>query len=133
MSRLMEMVQDAGTIAILGHIRPDGDCVGSCLAMCNYLLEQYPEKAVQIYLEKPADKFRYLKHFDSISQDAQAGQVYDLCICLDSGDKSRLGDFVGYLEQAKHSICLDHHVTNPGYAQENVILADAMLDRKSVV
>lgn len=125
MSRLMEMVQDAGTIAILGHIRPDGDCVGSCLAICNYLLEQYPEKTVQVYLERPADKFSYLKHFDTISQDAQAGQVYDLCICLDSGDKSRLGDFVGYLEQAKHSICLDHHVTNPGYAQENVILADA--------
>ena len=60
MSRLMEMVQDAGTIAILGHIRPDGDCVGSCLAMCNYLLEQYPDKTVQVYLEKPADKYQAL-------------------------------------------------------------------------
>ena len=125
MSRLMEMAREADTIAILGHTRPDGDCVGSCLAVCNYLLEQYPEKTVQVYLEKPADKFCYLKRFDTISQDAQAGQDYDLCICLDSGDKTRLGSFLGYLDRAKHSICLDHHVTNRGYAEENVVLADA--------
>ena len=125
MSRLMEMARNAEHIAILGHVRPDGDCVGSCLAVCNYLLEQYPEKTVQVYLEKPADKFRYLKGFDRISQDTEIETVYDLCICLDSGDKTRLGDFTKYLEQAKHSICLDHHVTNHGYAEENVVIADA--------
>lgn len=125
MSRLIEMAQNAERIAILGHVRPDGDCVGSCLAVCNYLLEQYPEKTVQVYLEKPADKFRYLKNFDSISQERQTGLVYDLCICLDSGDKTRLGDFMEYLDLARQSICLDHHVTNRGYADENVVLADA--------
>ncbi len=124
MSRLMEMAQQANSIAILGHIRPDGDCVGSCLAICNYLLEQYPEKTVQVYLEKPADKFSYLKGFEAISQDAQAEQVYSLCICLDSGDKTRLGEFTRYFDQAKASICIDHHVTNCGYAQENVVQAD---------
>lgn len=125
MSRLTEMAQCAQTIAILGHVRPDGDCIGSCLAACNYLLEQYPEKTVQVYLEKPADKFSYLKYFDTISQDAGSETAYDLCICLDSADKARLGDFAGYLEQAKQSICLDHHVTNRGYAQENIICPDA--------
>ncbi len=125
MSRLMEMAQNAQTIAILGHVRPDGDCVGSCLAACNYLLEQYPDKTVQVYLEKPADKFSYLKRFDTISQDAGSGKIYDLCICLDSGDKTRLGDFQGYMDQAGHSICLDHHVTNRGYAEENIVYAEA--------
>ena len=125
MSRLMEMAQAAEKIAILGHVRPDGDCVGSCLAVCNYLLEQYPEKTVQVYLEKPADKFSYLKYFDTISQDAKTGIIYDLCICLDSGDKTRLGDFAMYFDQAEHSICLDHHITNTGYGEENVVLADA--------
>lgn len=125
MSRLMEMAQRAQTIVILGHVRPDGDCIGSCLAACNYLLEQYPDKTVQVYLEKPADKFSYLKRFDTISQDAQSGVVYDLCICLDSGDKTRLGDFQGYMDQAEHSICLDHHVTNQGYAEENIVYPNA--------
>lgn len=123
MSKLTEMVQDAATIVILGHVRPDGDCVGSCLAVCNYLREQYPEKTVQVYLEKPPVKFGYLKYFEDISQDAASGRTYDLCICLDSGDRERLGEYVVYLDTAKTSICLDHHITNVGYAQENFVMA----------
>ena len=125
MNRLLELAQAAGSIAILGHERPDGDCVGSCLAVWNYLEELYPEKVIQVYLDKPPVKFNYLKHFDSISQDAQTGCVYDLCICLDSGDKARLGAFAVYLDTAQKSLCVDHHITNTGYAQENVVRADA--------
>lgn len=125
MNRLLEMAKNAGSIAILGHVRPDGDCVGSCLAVWNYLKEQYPEKMIQVYLENPPKKFNYLKQFDLISQDAETGKTYDLCICLDSGDKSRLGDFAVYLDTAKESICLDHHITNKGYAGENFIFPNA--------
>lgn len=125
MSRLLELVQEADSIVILGHVRPDGDCVGSCLAVWNYLEEQYPEKKVQVCLEKPPVKFQYLKHFDSIIQEVQDGICYDLCICLDSGGRDRLGAFAVYLDTAKRSICLDHHITNTGYAQENVVRADA--------
>ena len=122
MSRLIEMIETAETIAGLGHIHPDGDCVGSCLAVCNYIREQYPEKVVQVYLEKPPVKFNYLKYFDEICQDAHTGKTYDLCICLDSAALDRLGEFAAYLDSAQASICLDHHVTNSGYAQENFVL-----------
>lgn len=124
MSVLMDMAEQAGTIAITGHVRPDGDCVGSCLAAYNYLTEQYPEKTIAVYLEKPPVKFGYLKNFDCISQNGQSGVVYDLCICLDSGDRERLGDNLVYLDTAAHSICLDHHITNKGFAEVNVICAD---------
>ena len=122
MSRLIEMIETAETIAVLGHIHPDGDCVGSCLAVCNYIREQFPEKVVQVYLEKPPVKFNYLKYFDEICQDAHTGKTYDLCICLDSAALDRLGEFAAYLDSAQASICLDHHVTNSGYAQENFVL-----------
>ena len=122
MSRLIEMIETDETIAVLGHIHPDGDCVGSCLAVCNYIREQYPEKVVQVYLEKPPVKFNYLKYFDEICQDAHTGKTYDLCICLDSAALDRLGEFAAYLDSAQASICLDHHVTNSGYAQENFVL-----------
>lgn len=124
-NRLLQMVEEAKTIAVLGHIRPDGDCIGSCLAVCNYLKEQYPEKNVQVYLEKPPVKFSYLDYFDQISQNPAEDVIYDLCICLDSADKERLGAFVRYLDTAAHSICLDHHITNRGYCEENVVLPDA--------
>lgn len=125
MSILTDMVRAAKQIAILGHVRPDGDCVGSCLAVYNYLCEQYPDKTVQVYLEKPPVKFSYLKGFDTISQNSGTGMIYDLCICLDASDKERLGDFAVYLEHARHSICLDHHITNRGYCEDNEVFADA--------
>ena len=53
--KLMELAEAAGTIAIVGHVRPDGDCVGSCLAVCNYITEQYPENRATL---KIADRFR---------------------------------------------------------------------------
>lgn len=125
MSILLAMAQRADTIAILGHIRPDGDCIGSCLAVLNYLREQYPDKKVQVYLEKPDLKFDYLSYFDTISQELDNQLSYDLCICLDCSDAARMGDFVCYLEGAGESLCLDHHITNRGYAQENIIKPDA--------
>lgn len=124
MSILLRMAERAETIAVLGHVRPDGDCIGSCLAVYNYLVEHYPQKKVQVYLEKPSPKFNYLVGFDSISQELDPQLHYDLCICLDSGDAERLGENAVYLEHAKESICLDHHITNQGYAQENIIRAD---------
>jgi len=123
MSILIKMVEQAQTVAILGHVRPDGDCIGSALGLLNYLQEQYPQKTIQVYLEKPAKKFSYLLHFDSISQELDPELVYDLCICLDSGDVERLGPYAVYLEHAKESICLDHHITNGGFAKVNVVEA----------
>ena len=89
------------------------------------LKEQYPEKTVQVYLEKPPVKFSYLDYFDQISQNPAEDVIYDLCICLDSADKERLGAFGRYLETAAHSICLDHHITNRGYCEENAVVPDA--------
>jgi len=123
MSILIKMVEQAQTVAILGHVRPDGDCIGSALGLLNYLQEQYPQKTIQVYLEKPAKKFSYLLHFDSISQELDSELVYDLCICLDSGDVERLGPYAVYLEHAKESICLDHHITNGGFAKVNIVEA----------
>ena len=123
--KLMEMVEAAGTIAIAGHVRPDGDCVGSCLAVCNYITEQHPEKTVDVYLETPPVKFSYLKQFERISSDSNTGKQYELCICLDSGDRERLGNNVVYLDTAKTSICIDHHITNKGYAASNFVNASA--------
>ena len=120
--KLMELAEAAGNIAIVGHVRPDGDCVGSCLAVCNYITEQYPEKTVDVYLETPPAKFSYLKQFERICSDPDTGNQYDLCICLDSAALDRLGEFAAYLDSAQASICLDHHVTNSGYAQENFVL-----------
>lgn len=51
MGILTDVLKDKKTVAILGHVNPDGDCIGSCLAMYNYLTENYGELRVSVYLE----------------------------------------------------------------------------------
>ncbi|MEY8355017.1 DHH family phosphoesterase [Lachnospiraceae bacterium 54-53] len=125
MSFLDTMLKDVKTVAILGHVRPDGDCVGSCLAVCNYLEEQHPEIEAVVYLEPPSLKFGYLKNFDRIVSDFSEDKRYDLCICLDSSDTLRFGEAVKYLKAAGKSLCVDHHITNLKYAGENIVQAKA--------
>lgn len=125
MSRILEsMLDGVKSVAILGHIRPDGDCLGSTLGLYNYLGNKYPGIHARVYLEEAAEKFAYLKGFDEIRHEPD-DRVYDLCVCLDSGDMGRLGKFSCYFERARDSICLDHHVTNTRYASANLVVADA--------
>ncbi|MDK2965498.1 DHH family phosphoesterase [Lacrimispora sp.] len=125
MSFLEAFLKDVKNVAILGHVRPDGDCVGSCLAVYNYLEENCPEIDAVVYLEKPSVKFAYLKNIDRIVSDFGTDQSYDLCICLDSSDTLRFGEAVKYLNAAKKSLCVDHHITNTGYGTENVVKGEA--------
>lgn len=124
MTKLETMIDQAGSIVILGHVNPDGDCVGSCLAVYNYIKEYDSTKRVAVRLERAPLKFHYLAGFDLIKTEA-GEETYDLCICLDSSDEERLGGFKSCLERSARSICIDHHITNRGYAQENVIDSNA--------
>ncbi|MCI5653613.1 MAG: bifunctional oligoribonuclease/PAP phosphatase NrnA [Lachnospiraceae bacterium] len=120
MTKLETMIDQAGKIVILGHMNPDGDCVSSCLAVYNYIKEWDSTKAVTVRLGRAPSKFSYLSGFDAIETEA-GEEAYDLCICLDSSDEERLGDFKSCFDRSAKTICIDHHITNRGYAQENVI------------
>ena len=117
LTRIDDILGTAKTAAILGHVRPDGDCVGSCLGLKNYLELSHPKLRVQVYLEDFPNSFRFLKGAEEISHDADDGTVYDLCIVLDAGDKERIGDFSNYFDSAAATACIDHHITNSGFAQ----------------
>ena len=56
--KIIEELRDAKTIGIGGHIRPDGDCVGSVMGLYLYLKKELPEAQIDVYLERPADIFR---------------------------------------------------------------------------
>lgn len=125
MIRLKDELANVKTVAIAGHIRPDGDCVGSCLGVWNYLREQYPEIEADVYLEQVVPKFRFLNGADQVKTDCSGEKTYDLFLSLDASDKERLGAAVKYLDTAKHTVCIDHHITNGGFAEVNWIVADA--------
>jgi len=125
MIRLDNKLKGVTSVGISGHIRPDGDCVGSTLAVYNYIMTYYPQIEVKLYLEAIPDVFAFLSNADAICQDFSEDKCYDLFIVLDCGDKTRLGDTAKYYDLAKHTLCIDHHVSNQSFAEENYIVPDA--------
>lgn len=125
MTNLATQLAGVTTVAIGGHIRPDGDCVGSCLATYNYIKEYYPQIEVVLYLEPIPNIFKFLKNASEIVSDFEADKVYDLFIAQDCGDAARLGGAAKYFESAKKTICIDHHVSNNSFADENYIFPKA--------
>ena len=61
---ILDEIKEAGTIGISGHIRPDGDCVGSVMGLYLYLKKELPEAEVDVYLEKPADIFNCISQIE---------------------------------------------------------------------
>ncbi|WP_347559681.1 DHH family phosphoesterase [Clostridium sp. AM58-1XD] len=102
MGFLENKLQGVKTAVILGHIHPDGDCVGSCLGLYNYIKDQYPDVNITIYLEPPAEKFQYMRYFNAIQTEMPENPAQtDLCICLDSGDRERLGTFLPFWREQR--------------------------------
>ena len=120
-------LDNAASVAIAGHVRPDGDCVGSCLAMYNYICDVHPKVSVDLYLEPIPNKFKFLKSAREIQHLSQPVEEkeYDLFIALDCGDMERLGAAARYFETAKSTLCVDHHISNRYFADFNYIFPNA--------
>ena len=118
-------IQNAETIAISGHMNPDGDCIGTTLGLLNYLRENYPQIEAELFLDHPAAKFSYMNDFEKIQTEIVPEKQFDLCITLDASDKERLGEYAVYFDSAAKTLCIDHHRTNTGFAEQNYIIPDA--------
>ena len=70
MINLAEELQGVRTAVIAGHIRPDGDAVGSCLGLYHYLKMNYPEIDTKVYLEKIPDAYKMISGTDEVCSEA---------------------------------------------------------------
>lgn len=119
MIKLENELKQVKSVVIAGHVRPDGDCVGSCLAVYGYIRENFPEIETDVYLETANSVFDFLRGAKEIETDYSKDKQYELFISLDVSDLERLGEAQKYFEQARRTICIDHHITNRGFAEEN--------------
>ena len=78
MTNLDVFLEKAETVAIAGHIKPDGDCVGSCLATYNYIKAYYPQIEVDLYLEPIPNIFKFLTNAAAVSSDYEEDVSFDL-------------------------------------------------------
>ena len=108
---LLKECEGAKTIGIGGHIRPDGDCVGSCLALWMYLTKACPEAVTEVFIEQPADVFGCIRGVDQIRSDFPEREPFDVFFALDCVP-DRMGGAEQYFHAAKKTINIDHHISN---------------------
>lgn len=123
--KIDEFLSSVCTVGISGHIRPDGDCVGSCLGMSLYIKKNYPDIKVSVFLEKIPPELMFIKDAELVDNTFTANEEsFDLFIALDCG-KERLGDAEKFFDNAKQTVNIDHHVSNPGTGDVNYIVPTA--------
>jgi phosphoesterase RecJ-like protein len=113
----------AQRIAVLSHVRPDGDAFGSQLAL-GIALRQLG-KDVTIWNEDGLlEKYSFMPCSELLARPPAEPETFDLGVALDTAVQSRLGT-AGTAVNAKSWINIDHHPTNPRYGDLNYIDATA--------
>ncbi len=128
MNNINAEIIGAPKIAIAGHIRPDGDCIGSCIALYQYLnqnKEEFQVDNIDVYLGFFGNEFDMLQGINDIKHSYENDEVYDVFISVDCGSLDRLGDAVKYFKTAAKTINIDHHISNQMFANVNHLVADA--------
>jgi len=115
---IKEEIQKAEDIVILTHESPDGDAVGSALAM--YLTLKKLGKTVDVIIPEYASIFDFLPGADEIKKEGNQ-EPYDLAISVDVTGINRLNGFAKYFENANVKIQIDHHQVNEMFADYNFV------------
>jgi phosphoesterase RecJ-like protein len=119
--RILEAVRKSKTFCIAGHIRPDGDCVGSQLGLA--LALQNEGKKVTCWNEDSIpQKYKFLDG-DGLFQKPKRGLKFDCVIATDCASFERLGKAVPCISHRKILINIDHHESNTRYGDINWISA----------
>ncbi len=114
MGELRNIAKEAGSIIITGHKRPDGDCIGACIATYHYLKGIYPEKNIKVYLENMPSRFAFLDPgMEIVSTELPSGQ-FDLFMSFDCSAPDMLGMAGSLFSSSKATVCIDHHISNKG-------------------
>ena len=118
LDNILEEIKKAETIVILTHETPDGDAVGSSLAV-KIALKQLGKNA-DVIIPKYSKTFAFLPDANEIKSESEI-KKYDLAISVDCADLKRVAAGTEYFETAKIKIQIDHHSINTMYADYNFV------------
>lgn len=125
MKKLDEMLDGVVSVAVAGHVNPDGDCTGSAMAVFLYLRDNYPQIQTDVYLERKKSDFDFIPEISVVRTEAESGKKYDLLILVDVSSPDRVALAGEYITAAEKTVCIDHHVTNSGFCMENHVIPEA--------
>src|SRR4030095_6134800 len=109
-----QILRENQRFAILGHVRPDGDALGSQLALA--LALQQLGKEVRVWNEDGMlEKYSFLPRAEFVTNRPATPELFDVAVALDTAVQNRLGNTLAGIASAKIWINIDHHGSNPGY------------------
>lgn len=123
LDKIYEEIKKAESIAILAHENPDGDAVGTSLAL--YIaLKSAGKSNVDLIIPEYPKTFEFLPNSDQIKK-VGSRENYDLAIAVDCSTINMLNGGTTYFENAQTSVVIDHHGTNTMFGDYNFVNPDA--------
>lgn len=124
---LITAIKSAKTAVVIAHVNPDGDTLGSMLALAKLLEKAGLERVDRVMHDKVPETYKFFpdqeKVHSSMDEEDRAKLLdeYDLSFSCDCGSVERLGSAAEFWKRAKQTGNIDHHKSNPLFADLNMV------------
>ena len=122
---LDDIIKSSKKILLLSHVNPDGDTLGSMCAMYSMIHDRFKKKADMSVVSNIPFNYKFLPNVELAQRYFDQSLVYDLVIALDVAAIDRVRDAKILFDRAKCTVNIDHHKTNPGYGDYQIIEPEA--------
>lgn len=122
LKQLKDLIDQAGEIGVVSHVNPDGDNLGSSLALARSL-RNYGKSVEVLGHDKVDNYLKFLPDLEYYKKDYK--DSYDLLLILDASEIDRIGDAKEVAENSKKTAVIDHHLGGKITSDLNIIHPDA--------
>jgi len=120
MNQIIQQLKNSRTVLLASHENPDGDAIGSLLAL-GLSLESLNKKTT-LYNPSPIPAvYRFLPSVKRVVKHLRKGDAFDTAVILDCGDIERIGNGAAIVGHVPVTINVDHHITNTGFGTYQLI------------
>ena len=122
---LDDIIKNSKKILLLSHMNPDGDTLGSMCAMYSMIYNRFKIKSDMSIVSNIPYNYKFLPNIEKAQRYFDKSLVYDLVITLDVASIERVLDSQVLFDKAKCRVNIDHHKTNPGFGDFQIIEPEA--------
>ena len=126
-NELKSAIEKANNVIVFSHVSPDGDTLGSNLAISQVIEKCFNKKVDSVFVGHLPNVYSHLPAYDKFKdvQEIDKNKQYDLAIAVDVASKDRMVSGSLIFDNAKLTVNIDHHKTNVGYGNINIIDGNA--------
>lgn len=120
LDEILKTMKESNSFIILTHENPDGDAIGSSLAVAT-VLKEFGKTNIDVVVKECPANFKGLPNIDMIKNEGQDIN-YDMAIVVDCPDVKRVAaSYIHFIEEAGFVAQFDHHLNNSMFGDYNVV------------